>query len=223
MQELRGIVFIVLVGCSATPQDPDPHEEFNRDMTDFNLAVDKNVLKPVAEAYKSATFEPAQRSVSSFISNCKEPYYLVNYSLQGDGEKVLTSFFRFLINTSIGFLGLFDVASELGLEKRDTSYQETLKKWSMPTGDYLVLPILSSSSTRDVIAEPISWFADPVGYIIGWPWMLAKSVVGAVDRRAQNGKMIDATLDNAIDPYLLMRDLYLQQYGELPAEEDEVE
>lgn len=207
------VIFVLLIGCSSTPKNPDPHENFNRDALCFNLTLDQKVLKPIASGYENLTMEPFQRSVSSFLFNLKEPFHLVNYALQGDADHAVISIFRFLINSTVGFLGLFDIASDLGLQKRETSYKETLKKWNMPTGDFLMLPVLSSSSTRDVIAEPISWFADPVSYIVGWPWMLAATVARAVDDRRVNGKTRDDMLRNFTDPYPLMRDIYLKTYG----------
>lgn len=215
------IVFVLLIGCSSTPQNPDPHEEFNRSALCVNLTLDQKVLGPIATGYEKVAMEPIQRSVSSFLFNLKEPFYLVNYALQGNAEHTAISVFRFLINSTIGFLGLFDIASEIGLPKRETSYKETLKKWDMPTGDFLMLPILSSSSTRDVVTEPVSWFADPISYIIGWPWMLAASVARAVDDRRVNGKTRDDMLKNFTDPYPLMKDIYLRTYGEAPAETED--
>lgn len=215
------VISVLLVGCSSTPKNPDPHENFNRDALCFNLTLDQKVLKPIVTGYENITIEPFQRSVSSFLFNLKEPFRLVNYTLQGDADHAVISIFRFLINSTVGFLGLFDIASDLGLQKRETSYQETLKKWNMPTGDFLMLPVLSSSSTRDVIAEPISWFADPIGYIVGWPWMLAATVARAVDDRRVNGRSRDDMLKNFTDPYPLMRDVYLRTYGEAPTVEEE--
>lgn len=211
-----GIFIGMLSGCSSTPQNLDPHENFNRDMMCFNVGVDKSILKPVATGYETITTEPIRRSISSFLYNCNEPLRFVNYVLQGDADQFTNTLFRFLINTTVGFLGLFDVASELGLEKRDTTYKDTLKKWEMPIGDYLTLPVLSSSSTRDVIAEPVSWFADPVTYVIGWPCMLAKAFADAVDDRLQNGKVRDDLIKNSTDPYPLMRDMYMRKYGNMP-------
>lgn len=217
------IVFVLLVGCSSSPKNPDPHEEFNRDALCFNLTLDQKVLKPVATGYETVTMEPIQRSVSSFLFNWKEPFYVVNYALQGNAERAANSLFRFFINTTIGFFGLFDVASELGLTKRETSHKETLKKWKVPTGDYLTLPILSSSSTRDAVAEPVSWAMDPVAYFVGWPIMLIKAIASAVDDRRINGKTRDEMIANSTDPYPLMRDIYLRTYGERPVDDDEDE
>lgn len=218
-------IALSLAGCSSAPQNPDPYEEFNRDMMDFNIAVDQNVLKPVASGYEAITTEPIRRSVSDFLYNLNEPLRFVNYALQWDPEQMANTLFRFLLNSTIGFLGLFDVANELGLAKKDTAYKDTLKKWEMPTGDYLHLPVLASSSARDIIAEPVSWFADPVTYVIGWPWMLAKAAAGVVDDRLRNGKTRDDMIKNSTDPYPLTRDIYLRQYGEAPntgdGEEDE--
>lgn len=213
MSNFRVLVLLLLVGCSTTPEDPDPHREFNEDMLDFNLTVDENILKPVSSVYKDVTANPVRQMVSNFLDNWKEPFYFVNYTLCGEGENMATSLFRFVINSTVGLLGLFDIAEEIDLDKTSTNYKETFKKLEMPHGDYIVLPIFGSSSTRDAIAEPISWFADPVSYFIGWPWMLAKAVVGAVSNRAENAEIIDSTIKDSMDIYSTTRSLYLQKYG----------
>ena len=213
MFDLRVLVLLLLVGCSTTPENSDPHKEFNEDMLCFNLTLDKNILKPVSYTYKEAAPNPVRQMVSNFLDNWKEPFYLVNYTLCGEGENMLTSVFRFVINSTFGILGLFDIAEEVGLSKVSTDYKDTLKKLDVPQGDYLVLPVLGSSSTRDAIAEPISWFADPVSYFIGWPWMLTKAVVRAVSDRAENAELIDSTINDSMDIYSTTRSMYLQKYG----------
>jgi phospholipid-binding lipoprotein MlaA len=220
MKKKKLFVFLLTAACSTTPDNPDPHGVFNRDMHEFNMIVDKNVLKPVASTYKDVTPDPVRESVSNFLGNLKEPFYFVNYFVTGEAEYTANSLFRFVVNSTLGILGLFDVGAPIGLEKRETSHKSTLKKFDVPTGDYLVLPVLGPSSTRDAIAEPISWFADPVGYFIGFPYMLAKTVVSIINDRAENSELIDSTIRNSIDLYLTMKSLYLQKYGNADTEED---
>jgi phospholipid-binding lipoprotein MlaA len=220
MKKRKLFIFLLATACSTMPDDPDPHRKFNRDMHEFNMIVDKNVLKPVASTYKDVTPVPLRESVSSFLANLKEPFYFVNYFVTGEAEYATNSLFRFAINSTLGILGLFDVGEQIGLEKRETSHKSTLKKFDMPTGDYLVLPTLGPSSTRDAIAEPISWFADPVGYFIGFPYMLAKAVVSVINDRAENSGLVDSAIRDSIDLYLTMKSLYLQKYGNDDPEED---
>ena len=221
MQKKYLLLLGVLTSCSATPENPDPHESFNRDMLELNIAIDQNILKPVAEGYKEIVPMSMQKSFSSFFTNAKEPYYAINYMLSGDIDATTNSLFRFVINSTFGFLGLFDVAAEIGMESRKTSYQEMWKRLEMPTGDYLMLPILASSSTRDAFTEPVSWFADPISYVIGFPWMTLKAIGYAISDRAENGHTIDGMLKDSMDVYTLMRDTYLQKYGDLPEESDD--
>ncbi|MDR1236512.1 MAG: VacJ family lipoprotein [Holosporaceae bacterium] len=209
-----GIVLLMfLVACSATRENPDPHRGFNKDMLEFNLMADKKVLKPAAETYQGVTSDAVREGVSNFLQNLKEPFFFVNYSLAGEAECAASSLFRFSINSTIGILGFLDIAERIGLSKKETSFKTTLKKWGVPTGDYLVLPLLGASSTRDTISEPIAWYADPVGYYIGFPYMLAKAILSTISDRAENSKIIDANLNNTMDPYFSIRSLYLQKYG----------
>jgi phospholipid-binding lipoprotein MlaA len=214
------LTFLFLVSCSQTFENSDPHEEFNRDMFELNVTLDKNILKPTAEGYQEITTEGVQKAVSNFLSNWKEPFYCLNYLARFEEEAAANSLFRFLINSIFGILGLFDIGEEMGLEKAETSHKDTLKKWEVPTGDYLVLPVFGSSSTRDAIAEPISWFADPVGYFIGFPYMLAKSILSMINERAENMELIDSTLSDSLDPYITVKSIYQQKYGEKSKEQE---
>ena len=204
---------ILLSGCAGTPGNNDPYQKFNRNSFEFNLEIDRNVLKPVANAYKSVTHDAVRESVSNFLFNIKEPFYMVNYVLSGDVDNALTSLFRFFINSTFGLLGLVDASSHFGVQRRETSHHETLTKLKFENGDFIMLPILGSSSTRDAVTEPVSWFADPVGYFIGFPWMLGKAVLSAVNTRAENGEFIDKSLKDVADPYSTVKSLYFQKYG----------
>ena len=221
--KLKFLPLLLISACASTPEDPDPHRCFNEAMLDVNLSLDVNVLKPVSHIYEGLTNEPARMMISNFLDNLKEPFYLVNYTLQVNGENMASSFFRFLINSTVGFLGFFDIAELMGVPKHSTGYKETLHKMEVPHGDYIVLPIFGFSSTRDTIAEPISWFADPVTYVIGWPWAISKAALQMVVDRHENSEMIDSTINESEDLYARTRSMYLQKYGngeDVPSAED---
>ncbi|MDR0753060.1 MAG: VacJ family lipoprotein [Holosporaceae bacterium] len=215
------ILFFLLTSCSTTRDNPDPHKEFNKDMLELNLAIDRNVLKPVSSTYKEITPDVMRESISNFLINLKEPFYFLNYLVTVDGGNAVNSLFRFIINSTVGIFGLFDIGEQIGLEKAETSHKSTLKKYGIPTGDYLVLPLLGSTSTRDAIAEPISWFADPVGYFIGFPYMLAKAVLTIIHERAENSGMMDSVLQDSVDVYAVAKNLYFQKYGVADPDDEE--
>jgi phospholipid-binding lipoprotein MlaA len=222
---MRGIftyILFFLAACSATPENPDPHSEFNKDMLEFNMTLDRNVLRPVASTYKDAIPDVLKESVSDFLINLKEPFYCLNYLVTCDAEHAANSLFRFVINSTLGIIGLFDVGEQIGLKKAEISHQTTLKKLDIPTGDYLVLPILGSSSTRDAIAEPVAWFSDPVGYFIGFPFMLAKYVLTAINDRAENFNLIDSTIHSSMNIYSTTKSMYLQKYGDPTEDTDDI-
>ncbi len=214
---------LMITACSYTSENPDPHREFNEASLELNLSLDENVLKPASNVYEGLTNEPLRMMFSNFFGNLKEPFYLINYTLQTDGENAASSFSRFLINSTFGLFGFFDVAELVGIPKHSTGYKDTLHKMEMPHGDYIVLPIFGPSSTRDAIAEPISWFADPVTYFIGWPLAISKTVLGMIINRSENSALIDSTINESEDIYSTMRSVYLQKYGigeDVPSSED---
>ncbi|MBO4405349.1 MAG: VacJ family lipoprotein [Alphaproteobacteria bacterium] len=221
--KFRFIPLFLLAACASSPEDPDPHKCFNKAMLEVNLSLDENILKPASHVYEDVTNEPVRLMFSNFFDNLKEPFYLVNYTVQTDGENMASSFFRFLINSTFGFFGLFDMAELLGVPKHSTGYKDTLHKMEVPHGDYIVLPVFGFSSTRDTIAEPISWFADPVSYFIGWPLAVSKAALQMVIDRSENSEMIDSMISESEDLYSKTRSMYLQKYGvgdDVPFAED---
>ena len=217
------LMALLLSGCSSSTNNPDPNAQFNRDMLRLNMCINENVMQPVTDAYEFYIPTCMRYSISSFSYNWYEPLVFVNHVLALDFEKSFTSLLRFILNTTIGMFGLFDVAEQIGLERVDTNYSATLHKWGVPTGDYLVLPILGPSSTRDSIAEPISWFADPVTYLAGFPWMIARKVVSMICVYSENKDTLNATLQNSLDNYSLIRSAYMQKYGDASAVPETVE
>lgn len=215
------VSLLMCVSCSNGPDKNDPNEEFNRNMFEFNMDFDDQVLRPVASGYKTITPDPMQEIISNVLSNFKEPYYGINYLLKGDAEQFATSLFRFVINSTIGFFGVIDVAKDvMDLLNRKTDYRETLHAYKVPMGDYLVIPFLSSSY-RDIVAEPVSWFMDPFCYILGFPVMAGKFVLGVISSRAENMRALDNIKKDSVDPYSTAKSVYVQQYGDEDEEDEE--
>ncbi len=211
-KDIRWLTFCLLTACAATPDNPDPHRTFNENALELNMDIDDYVLRPLAAGYQAVLPDVMRESVSNFLMNWKEPFYCINYAVSFDAEHATNAVFRFVINSIFGILGLFDVAEQIGLEKAETSYKATLKEMEIPNGDYIVLPVFGSSSTRDAIAEPISWFVDPVGYFIGFPYMILKACVAAIDDRSTNMKLIDDMKKDPDTLYSAMKSIYFQKF-----------
>ncbi|MBL8484327.1 MAG: VacJ family lipoprotein, partial [Rhodocyclaceae bacterium] len=131
-------IFVVglLAGCASTNNPHDPLEGFNRAMFSFNEGVDKVALKPLAKGYDAAVPPPVRTGVTNAFSNVGDLWIGVNNLLQGKGADGLGDLWRVLINSTIGILGLFDVASEMGLEKHNEDFGQTLGRWGVGSGPY---------------------------------------------------------------------------------------
>lgn len=203
-------VTVMLAGC-AGPNPRDPYESYNRAMFNFNDTVDTYALKPVATGYKNVTPQFVQTGVSNFFGNLGDAWTAINQLLQGNGEAGMSDISRFALNSTLGVLGLFDIASEAGLPKHKEDFGQTLGVWGVQSGPYLVLPLLGPSTVRDTVALP----ADIAGNI--WRYKEPTNVrnigtaLNIVDTRA--GLLDASTLleDAALDRYEFLRDGYLQR------------
>ena len=205
------IVVSLLAGCAMGTNPRDPFERFNRGVYEFNEAVDRAVLKPVAEGYRFVLPQFVRSSVSNFFSNINDVIVALNNLLQGKFTNAYTDFGRIAINSTLGVLGLFDIASEAGIEKHDEDFGQTLGWWGMPEGPFIVLPLFGPSTGRDVVGRVGDWFSDPVTYVD--PTRSRNQLWGTrlVNRRAE---LLDASkvLETAaLDPYEFVRDAYLQR------------
>lgn len=201
---------LMLAGC-AGPNPRDPYESYNRAVFSFNDKVDTYALKPVATAYRDVTPSFVQTGVGNFFGNLGDAWTAVNNLLQGKGEAGMSDITRFALNSTLGILGLFDIASEAGLQKHKEDFGQTLGTWGVSSGPYLMLPILGPSTVRDTVALP----ADFAGNIWSYkdPVYLRNIGTGVnlVDTRAS---LLDATSmleDAALDRYEFIRDGYLQR------------
>ncbi|MFN7834924.1 MAG: VacJ family lipoprotein [Burkholderiaceae bacterium] len=202
----------VLAACSTvqTPSRGDPFEGFNRSIETFNYDVDRAVFKPVAKGYQAVIPAPVRGCVSNFFGNIGDIFIGVNNILQGKIKNGVSDLCRFGVNTTVGIVGLFDVASELGLPKHNEDFGQTFGRWGAGPGPYLVLPFFGPSSIRDGVGlvfdtttNPLQYVVEPSGVRYGL-WGLR-----VIDKRAELLKASDTVDQFALDRYSFIRDAYL--------------
>jgi phospholipid-binding lipoprotein MlaA len=208
-------VVAMLVGCAGGPQGKtasnpqDPWENFNRAVYALNDRVDKNIARPVASTYQRAMPAPARNGFHNFIGNLGEPSTIVNDLLQGKFKQVLQDTGRFILNSTAGLLGWFDVAKHVGLDKHDEDLGQTLAVWGVPSGPYLVLPALGPSTVRDAGGRVGDIYTDPPKRDMPPRYRNGELVLDGISTRAGLMEANDA-VDSAYDPYAFVRDAYLQ-------------
>ena len=199
---------LALTGCATGPAN-DPFEKYNRGTTEFNESLDAMVLKPVAETYREVTPVMVRTGVSNFFANLGDVWSFINNVLQLRAEPALNSLVRFNVNTIFGLGGVLDVASEMGVDRYKQDLGKTLGYWGVPTGPYLVLPMLGPSTVRDALTIPAQYKAGVIGHIDPRATRNGLYVLGAIDVRS-NLLRASSVLDGAaLDKYSFMRDAYM--------------
>ena len=198
----------------------------NRSFYNFNDVLDRHIVKPVAKGYTHLP-QPVQTGVHNFFDNLDYPVTIVNDLLQGQVEAFFSDIGRFVFNTTVGLGGLFDPATAAGIEKNNRDFGQTLGKWGVPPGPYVVAPIFGPYTVRDGIGSlTVDYYANPRSYTKFWVntglWLMR-----GVDRRARL-LPLDATVQSAYDPYAFIRNAYLQNrdfrvHGSQPQSEEEQE
>ena len=220
-------------GAAYAQSDPkpanDPLEGYNRAMFNFNEKLDNAVIAPVARGYQAVVPELARTGVTNFFGNFADAWSAINQLLQGKGEAGATMTFRVLTNSLFGIGGIFDVASDLGMERQSEDFGQTLGRWGMPAGPYFVWPVLGPSTIRDTIGRPLDLAWSPARLPNDNGASYALSGLQLIDARAN---LLGATrvLDSiALDKYTFVRDAYIarrrnQVYdGNPPPEPEESE
>lgn len=206
---------VVTAGCATTQEivdtGHDPFEPYNRTMHAFNDLLDRVLLKPLAEGYKEITPEPVDESVSNFFANLGDVVNALNNLLQFKFEAALNDTARVVYNTTFGIGGLFDVATRFGLPKHNEDFGQTLGHWGVGEGYYLVLPVLGPSTTRDAFGLVVDYQANPVTHLEPRSHRYALRALEGIDTRADLLRAERALGEAALDPYLFMRDAYLQR------------
>ena len=227
---LSGAVSLLLLGgCASTGNPRDPLEPINRAVYTFNDGADHLLIKPAAEFYRVTVPDFMRTGVSNFFSNINDVIVALNSLLQGKLTQAGSDVSRLIVNSTVGVLGLFDVATEIGLEKHNEDFGQTLGFWGIGDGPYLVLPLLGPSNARDAVG----WFGD----YYAWPNSYLepdrhRNILIAVRFVTARADLLEASriLETAaLDPYEFVRDAYLQRRrnlvydGKPPPDEDDIE
>lgn len=206
------LLALQLTGCASGPQahPSDPLEPWNRGVYKFNDAVDRAVLKPVAQTYQESVPEMLRKGIGNFFANLEDAWTTVNSVLQFKGQAAAESFTRFWVNSFMGLGGVLDVASEMRIPRHNEDFGQTLGYWGVGSGPYLVLPLLGPSTVRDTAALPAEWRGDLVTYIEDIPTRNTLIATRVVHKRAGLLKQEKLMEEAALDRYSFLRDAYLQ-------------
>jgi len=223
------ITLVLLSACATTQGDSggvdyDPLEPMNRKVHSFNMALDKAVLRPLAKGYKTVVPSPLRKGVTNFFSNLTTPRSALNNFLQGKPKQGFNELGRFLFNSTLGLGGLIDIAKAGGMERYDENFAQTLSVWGVPDGPYIVLPLWGPNMASDLFALPVDYYSDI------WTYYDDSSVrskvwgLRLVDLRHRL-LSVDSMLDDSSDPYITVRESYMQNrdfriYDGDPPEED---
>jgi phospholipid-binding lipoprotein MlaA len=216
---------LAVAGCASVPTDPeekaeyvatnDPLEPTNRAIFDFDQFLDKNLLRPVAVAYRDNVPEPAQRGIHNLLSNLGEPMIFANDVLQANPSNAWNTVQRFVVNSTVGVAGIFDVASGWGLPYHSADLGQTFGVWGIPDGPYLVLPLFGPSSPRDAVGLGATIYADPIGNIAANNGASVVNYItagsNAVDQRSRSVQTLDDIERTSLDFYAAIRSLYRQR------------
>lgn len=218
---------LFLSSCATVPENPreravfeannDPLEPLNRQIFAFNLRADKYVMRPVINGYRYITTPDFRKNVRTFFANLKTPLTLVNDVLQLNFANAGRSLSRFTINTTLGFFGVFDVADRLGIAPHTEGFANTLGVWGVPSGPYLMLPLLGPSNIRDATGMAADIFLDPVTYLAAYKdndtlfaLSLGVDVLDAVVSYENVVDLMDDAKKNSLDFYAYIRSMHQQ-------------
>lgn len=191
----------------------DPYEDFNRKTYGFNESVDDFFLEPVSDAYLWVTPNVLQKGIANFFNNLKDINVVINDLLQGKVIQSGEDTGRFLVNSTLGIGGLFDVATGMGLERHEEDFAQTLAVWGVPQGPYLIIPFLGPMTTRGVPGGMFDAAANPASYV-GYPIQLLQML----NARANASGALSFIDEAALDPYIFTRESFLQYRKSLIAD-----
>lgn len=208
---------LTLSGCvsSGTAAPPearspaDPWEPMNRRIDAFNRTLDKVTLKPVAKGYQAILPAFARRGISNFYDNLLEPRTAINNLLQGKPRAAFGDLVRFLMNSSLGLLGILDIGTELGLEQHDEDFGQTFAVWGAGDGPYVVIPFFGPHTLRDALLRPLDMASNPLYFYRNRSVRDKLTVLQVIDLRERLLRA-EGFLEDSTDPYITIRESYLQ-------------
>lgn len=209
---------MAFAACAAAPglaraqeADSDPWEGFNRNMYAVHESVDRGVLEPIARGYRAVTPAPVRRGVVNFLRNLRGPVIFANDLLQGEFNRAGVTAARFGVNTTVGFAGILDPATSMGIERHDEDFGQTLAVWGVDSGPYLFVPLFGPTTVRDGAGRIIDIAFDPLTWAHGDEidsWRAARTVTAGVAAREQVLDAVDAVRRDSFDPYVTVRTSY---------------
>lgn len=249
LKSLRGWSLILvgatlLAGCATNPQQEkgsnisnasegdsweegtnDPLEPYNRWMHSFNMTADEYLIRPLAVAYQEHIPAGIREPTGNFLKNLREPFYAANYYLQGDAEQGTYTLLRFFINSTVGILGLFDIADATGISRESTDLGLTFGHWGAPEGPYLVLPILGPSTLRDGSGLAIQYVTSDYHNVYHWAnieteYQYAATGLYGLHLRVDLLSLDELMKQSGADTYIFMRESYLQNRRESLTEDE---
>ena len=210
------LVILIVLGSSScsyqgslAPNENDPYEEVNRSVYSFNENLDKAILEPVADSYDFILPKTVQTGVQNFFNNANYPITIANQVLQGKLSESLEGLLRFTINTTIGLGGLFDPASNLGLELKNEDFGQTLGVWGINQGPYLMSPVLGPYTLRNAVGDLVDNVFNPLSYIDDTVTKYSFKIIEKVQDRSDLS-VLEEELYSTFDPYQYIRDSYIQ-------------
>jgi len=193
----------------------DPLEPVNRQVLELNLLIDRILLKPVTKVYIAIAPEEGRDALRRVLDNMKEPVVIINNVLQGEAKGAAISSGRLVINSTIGFAGLIDVATKAGLEKQTGDFGQTLFVWGVPDGPYLVVPVFGPSNPRDLVGMGVDAYIDPFSFLATVrdvdEIQISRFVLDGIDQRARVIDVLDELEKNSLDFYAQLRSLAQQR------------
>lgn len=201
----------MLAGCASSGNPKDPVEGFNRAMFAFNEGLDSVIVKPVATGYEAVLPSPIRTGVTNFFGNIDDLFIGVNNLLQGKVPEAFSDLGRVVINTTIGLLGVLDIASDAGLEKHDEDFGQTFGRWGVGNGAYVVIPVFGPRTVRDTVGLVLDVQADPVANHRPKGDRDIALVLRLVNDRANLLAADKVVEEAALDKYSYVRDAYLQR------------
>ena len=222
MKQLAPVLLLgaCLTACSTGGADPgDPFEATNRGVLAFNTALDDGVFRPAAEAYRDTIPAPLRTGLRNFLRNLNEPVIFANNVLQLRLMDAGHTLMRFYINSTAGGLGVFDIATPAGMERRSGDFGQTLHSWGVPDGPYLMLPLFGPTTVRDAVGDGVDSLASPVGLLTSATvsavasqlFGLGRGAMGGLDLRAENIETLDALRGESLDYYARLRSVVRQR------------
>lgn len=200
-------------GPTPAPAARDPWRGFNRRSFAFSGVLDRVIVGPVARVYRRITPAPLRRGLGNALANLREPSTAVNGALQGRPAVSARAAARFVTNSTIGVLGLFDVAGRAGLEREPADFGQTLGRYGIGQGPYLYLPVVGPTTLRDGLGAVVNLLGDPVSQATGGlstDFALSRSIMRGLDARAEGDETLQTIMTQSTDPYATIQSGYLQ-------------